>query len=144
MKSLLCTILALATLAMAGAALAPPESRADDPIEISMQKLNDVEWEPGDEIPDEVAAYDGQRITISGFMRNGTVEGETWFDLTNDSCGCGTSKLQHFVRVTIEDGTVAYDPKELTLTGTFEVSELEDEDGFVESLYRLKIDKLDL
>jgi hypothetical protein len=126
-------------LLSSGAALAGAGAEV---LQVSMQKLNGIEWEPGDEVPEEIAAYDGKRIEISGFMRNGTVEGESWFDLTNDSCGCGTSKLQHFVRVTIEDDTVSYDPKELTLTGSFEVSEREDEDGFVESLYRLKIQKL--
>lgn len=133
------TTLALLGLLSSGAALAGAGAEV---LQVSMQKLNGIEWEPGDEVPEEIAAYDGKRIEISGFMRNGTVEGESWFDLTNDSCGCGTSKLQHFVRVTIEDDTVSYDPKELTLTGSFEVSEREDEDGFVESLYRLKIQKL--
>ncbi len=107
-----------------------------------MQKLNNIEWDPGEEIPEEIKAYDGQRVEISGYMRNGTEEGASWFDLTDDSCGCGTSKLQHFVRVTLTDGTTSFDPGELTLTGEFEVSEKEDEDGFIESLYRLKIEKL--
>ena len=140
MRHLLPTALACAVL-LAGSAIS--SAPGDEAIPVSMQKLNGIEWEPGDEVPEDVAAYDGQRIEISGYMRNGTVEGERWFDLTNDSCGCGTSKLQHFVRVTIEEGSVSFDPGELTLTGSFEVSEKEDEDGFVESLYRLKIASLD-
>jgi hypothetical protein len=122
------------------AAAAP--AALDDALEVSMQKLNNIEWDPGEEIPEEIKAYDGQRVEISGYMRNGTEEGASWFDLTDDSCGCGTSKLQHFVRVTLTDGTTSFDPGELTLTGEFEVSEKEDEDGFIESLYRLKIEKL--
>lgn len=113
-----------------------------DAIELSLQKLMSIEWEPGDDVPEDVSVYDGQRVELSGFMRNGTTEGQTWFDLTNDSCGCGTGKVQHFVRVTIESGTTSFSPAELTLVGTFEVSEKEDEDGFVESLYRLKIETL--
>lgn len=125
----------LATLALAWAP-------GEEVMQLSMQKLNAIEWEPGDEVPEEIAAYDGLRVEISGYMRNGTVEGESWFDLIDDSCGCGTSKLQHFVRVTLTDGAVSFDPQELSLTGSFEVSEREDEDGFVESLYRLEIERL--
>ncbi|MFT7667478.1 MAG: hypothetical protein ACI8X5_000157 [Planctomycetota bacterium] len=114
-----------------------------EPIEVSMQKLNSIEWSPGDEIPVEVTQFDGERVEISGYMRNGTLEGESWFDLTNDSCGCGTGKLQHFVRVSLSEGTTTFTPGEMTLTGAFEVSEKEDEDGFVESLYRMKTKSLD-
>ena len=130
--------MALPLLAPLALAWAPGE----EVMQLSMQKLNAIEWEPGDEVPEEIAAYDGLRVEISGYMRNGTVEGESWFDLIDDSCGCGTGKLQHFVRVTLTDGTVSFDPQELTLTGSFEVSEKEDEDGFVESLYRLEIERL--
>ena len=125
---------------VAQAATAPE----DEPMSVSLQKLADIEYEPGDDIPKDVLAYNGQRVEISGYMRNGTTEGQTWFDLTNDSCGCGTSKLQHFVRVTIEEGGATFTPSELVLTGSFEVSEKEDEDGFVESIYRLTIKTLDL
>jgi len=114
----------------------------EDVLQVSLQKLMNVEWNPGDELPEDIKAYDGQRVEISGFMRTGTTEGETWFDLTNDSCGCGTGKLQHFVRVSLTDDRTRFDPGELVLTGSFEVSEKEDEDGFVESLYRMKIEKL--
>ncbi len=129
---------------MAAAEVSPPSQQlpAGDAIEVSLQKLMSIEWEPGDDIPEDVSVYDGQRVEVSGFMRNGTTEGQSWFDLTNDSCGCGTGKVQHFVRVTIEKGTTSFTPAELTLVGTFEVSEKEDEDGFVESLYRLKIETL--
>ncbi|MFT7486574.1 MAG: hypothetical protein ACI9F9_002429 [Candidatus Paceibacteria bacterium] len=117
--------------------------RIVEPMPVSLQKLADIEYEAGDEIPDEILAYDGEEVEISGYMRNGTTEGETWFDLTNDACGCGTSKLQHFVRVTLEEGSTSFTPDELVLTGRFEVSEKEDEDGFVESIYRLEIKSLD-
>ena len=126
----------------AESAPAAQQRLAGDAIEVSLQKLMSIEWEPGDDIPEDVSVYDGQRVEVSGFMRNGTTEGQTWFDLTNDSCGCGTGKVQHFVRVSIENGTTSFSPAELTLVGTFEVSEKEDEDGFVESLYRLKIETL--
>jgi len=118
-------------------------SADDGVLEVSMQKLNNVEYEPGDELPEEITALDGMRIQISGYMRNGTIEGETWFDLTNDSCGCGTSKLQHFVRVSIKEGTTSFRAGELVLIGDFAVGEVEDEDGFVESIFRLEIESLE-
>jgi hypothetical protein len=132
------TTLALALAALSLGAAAP----APEALELSLQKLMNVEWEPGEELPGEITAYGGQRVRISGFMRNGTTEGETWFDLTNDSCGCGTGKVQHFVRVTLERGTTTFSPAELTLEGVFEVGEREDEDGFVESLYRLSVEEI--
>ena len=115
----------------------------DAPIDVSMQKLANIEYEPGDDIDEEVLVYSGHLVRINGYMRIGTTEGESWFDLTDDSCGCGTSKLQHFVRVTMTDGVTSFDPSELELTGVFEVGEVEDEDGFVESIYRMTIESLD-
>lgn len=133
----------LVVLLACGAALAFAGPGEDLPIDVSIQKLSDIEYEPGDDIDEEVLAYNKQRVRINGYMRNGTTEGESWFDLTDDSCGCGTSKLQHFVRVTLSEGTTRYDPGELELTGYFEVGEIEDEDGFVESIYRMTITSLD-
>lgn len=114
----------------------------DEVIEVSIIKLNNVEYVEGKALPEWVTALDGRQVRIAGFMRNGTVDGETWFDLCNDNCGCGTSKLQHFVRVTIEEGTTLFNPGELTLVGEFSAGELEDEDGFVESIFRLTIPEL--
>ncbi|MCB9913536.1 MAG: hypothetical protein H6828_00135 [Planctomycetes bacterium] len=130
----------LPALLLVGLGAAAPS--AEDATVVQMVELNNVEYQIGDDLPDWVIALDGQRIEIAGFMRTGTLEGETWFDLTNDSCGCGTSKLQHFVRVTLESGTTSFTPDELTLTGTFAAGEQEDEDGFVESIYRLTITSL--
>jgi hypothetical protein len=113
-----------------------------DVHEVSMVKLNNIEYQVGDDLPKWVTALDGETIRISGFMRNGTLEGEAWFDLTNDSCGCGTSKLQHFVRVTLGEGTTTFTPDELVLEGTFSVGEKLDEDEFVESIFRLKVESL--
>ena len=115
----------------------------DEATEVSMLRLNNVEYTVGDPLPDWVTALDGKSISISGYMRNGTIEGEGWFDLTNDNCGCGTSNLPHFVRVTIEEGKTSFTPTELQLVGTFAAGEVEDEDGFVESVFRLTIAKLD-
>jgi len=136
-------LLALGALLILATFAGAFQDREGGVLTVSMQKLNNIDWEPGEEIPEDIAAYDGHRIEISGYMRNGTNEGQSWFDLIDDSCGCGTSKLQHFVRVVLSEGTVSFSPSELTLTGSFEVSEKEDEDGFVESLYRLKIAKLE-
>ncbi|HIG12014.1 MAG: hypothetical protein ABGY71_02200 [bacterium] len=110
--------------------------------EVSMLRLNNIEFEVGDELPDWVLALDGETVQLSGYMQSETLEGESWFDLTNDSCGCGTSKLQHFVRVIIEDGTTTFTPSELELEGVFSAGEEFDEDEFIESIFRLTIDSL--
>ncbi len=132
----------LRTSLVVGIAFLASASSEDSVHEVSMVKLNNIVYEVGDDLPEWVAALDGETIKISGYMRNGTLEGESWFDLTNDSCGCGTSKLQHFVRVTLENGKTTFSPQELELEGTFSASEKLDEDDFVESIFRLTIDTL--
>lgn len=121
---------------------AAPSASIEDVHELSMLKLNNIEYEVGDDLPEWIAALDGEKVRISGYMRNGTLEGMQWFDLTNDSCGCGTSKLQHFVRVTMDNGKTTFSPEELELEGTFSAGEKLDEDEFVESIFRVKIDSL--
>jgi len=129
----------LLAVPLIGLATGGPE---DEVFELSIIKLNNVEYVEGKALPEWVTALDGREVRIAGFMRNGTVDGDTWFDLCNDNCGCGTSKLQHFVRVTLEEGTTVFTPGELTLVGEFSAGELEDEDGFVESIFRLTIPSL--
>ena len=132
-------ILALAT----GTAPASQASVDDDPVEVSIQKLKNAKYEQGKPLPDEIQELDGKTIEIEGYMAIGTLEGVDTFELVPESCECGRSKVNHFVRVTISDGLTRYRPGRIKLTGKFSVSEVKDEDGFVESVYRLTIESLD-
>ncbi len=85
---------------------------------------------------------DGKTISIEGYMAVGTLEGVKKFEFTPESCECGRSKVNHFIEVELEEGVTTYKPGRFKLTGTFSASEVK-EDGFVKSVYRLKIKKLD-
>ncbi len=74
-------------------------------------------------------------------MAVGTLEGIKKFEFTPESCECGRSKVNHFIEVTIEEGVTTYKPGRFKLVGTFSASEVK-EDGFVKSVYRLTIKKL--
>ena len=116
--------------------------RGDDPIEVSIQELTSVEYKRGEELPAEIRKLDGKKVTIDGYMALGTIEGVSKFELVPEPCECGRSKVQHFVDVTMEKGTVSYRPGRVQLVGTLEVGEVE-EDGFVVSVYRLRIESID-
>ena len=133
------TLLALAASSVAPASVAV----ADDPLEVSIQKLKDAEYKKGKPLPEDIQELDGKTIKIEGYMAIGTLEGVETFELVPESCECGRSKLNHFVEVTISDGLTTYRPGRFTLTGKFSVGEVKDEDGFVKSVYRLTIESLD-
>lgn len=135
--TLLLGICALSTSA------APASLAADDPVEVSMQKLKNANYEKGKPLPDEIQELDGKTIEIEGYMAVGTLEGVDTFELVPESCECGRSKVNHFVLVTITDGLTSYRPGRIKLTGEFSAGEVKDEDGFVESVYRLTIESLD-
>ena len=114
----------------------------DDPLEVSLQELTSVDYKRGEKLPDEIAKLDGKKVTIEGYMALGTIEGVEKFELVPEPCECGRSKVQHFVDVTMEKGTTSYRPGRIQLVGTLEVGEVE-EDGFVVSVYRLRIESID-
>ncbi len=128
--------MALAPVASLQASPAPPVVD-DEPIEVELSDLTTIDWRPGREVPEKIRKLDGKRIRIKGLMAMGTVEGVDTFNLVTSGCSCGTTKVQHFVKVTLADDVTQFTPDELTLTGVFSVGE-EEEDGFVTSLYRLK------
>lgn len=115
---------------------------ADDVIEVSIDKLTSIEYRRGKQLPEDVAELDGKLIRIEGYMSIGTLEGVETFELVPEPCECGRSKLQHFIEVTLSEGTVSYRPGRITLEGRFAASEVV-EDDFVVSLYRLTIRSLD-
>lgn len=138
------TTLTLAAGLSSAPALVSPASLADDdePVEVSIEKLTSVDYEPGEELPEDIEDLDGKTITIEGYMALGTLEGVEKFELVPEPCECGRSKVQHFVDVKITDGLTTFRPGRIELTGEFSVGEKK-EDGYVVSLYRLEIRSLD-
>jgi len=133
----------LLALALAAPAIARDLAAAeDDPIEVNLQVLMNVDYERGKPLPDEILALKGKRVKITGLMALGTPEGAEQFELVNSGCECGRSKVHHFVQVTMPEGeTTTYTPDEITVVGIFDVGE-KIEDGFVTSLYRLKAESV--
>ena len=123
------------------AAEEPDEPDDEEIIEVSILELKNMRYRPGRPLPKWVAALDGKRVRIWGYMAIGTLEGLEKFELVPESCECGRSKVNHFVDVTITEGVTRYIPGRITLIGDFEASEIE-EDGYVTSLFRLEIDEL--
>lgn len=145
MRSTILTFwLALVPLTASSGQVAPPrfglahrgDAAAEEVVEVTLAKLMNYEWKQGMRVPKEIRELDGKKVRISGLMALGTLEGVSEFELVSDACGCGQSKMNHFVMVDLGDDTTGYDPDELVVEGTFEVGE-EVEDGFVVSLYRL-------
>lgn len=110
-------------------------------VEVSILKLRNARYRPGQPLPDWVQELDGKRVSIWGHMAIGTLEGLSKFELVPESCECGRSKVNHFVDVTLTEGQTRFIPGRITLVGTFYASEKE-EDGFVTSLYRLSTTEL--
>ena len=132
-------ILTLCTASIATPATAPT---AEDPvIELSLLDLMTLDYRPGGKLPAWVRALDGSRVRMEGYMALGTPEGNEKFELVWDSCGCGQSKVHHFVEVSLTEETTTFEPDIIWVEGTFSVGEIR-EDGFVVSLFRLKTESL--
>ncbi len=132
--------LALVAAPTASDAAAPAAApTVEDPLEVSIEYITSIEYKQGKALPKDILDLDGKTVMITGYMAIGTLEGATVFELVPESCECGRSKVQHFIEVSIESGGVTYAPGRVDLTGVFSVGEVE-EDGFVTSLYRLKIE----
>lgn len=109
-------------------------------------KIKDEEELPV--IPDEVRAWDGKAVVVTGFMNPVRFdrEGVSEFLLVKDILGCcfgATPRMNHWIRVRMKEGERAkfYAYDQLTVFGTIEVSE-EIEDGYVMSVYRMTVDHL--
>ena len=117
----------------------PPEPEEEEPLEVSIEYITSIEYRRGRSLPADILELDGKKVTITGYMAIGTEEGSSVFELVPESCECGRSKVQHFIEVTIEDGGVSYQPGRIDLVGIFGAGEVK-EDGFVTSIYRLKLE----
>ena len=127
-------------LSMGAATMATPAAApaAEDPvIELTLLDLMSIDYRPGKRLPAWVRALDGRRVRIEGYMALGTPEGMDKFELVWDSCGCGQSNVNHFIKVTLTDETTTFDPDIIFVEGELSVGEIR-EDGFVISLFRLK------
>ena len=132
------------TLSLGAASMVTPAAApaAQDPvIELSLLDLMSLDYRPGKKLPAWVLALDGRRVRIEGYMALGTLEGVEKFELVWDSCGCGQSKVHHFVEVSLTDETTTFDPDIIWVEGQFSVGEVR-EDGFVVSLFRLKTESV--
>ena len=145
----LCAALSLAAMPappargpLAGATAAARALDDEQPLELTLTKLMAAKYDPGKPLDEDILEFDGKKVKITGLMALGTLEGQETFELTSDSCGCGQSKVNHFVKVTLVDETTRYTPNEITVTGTFEASE-EIVDGFVVSVYRITADEIE-
>lgn len=119
----------------------PPPPPPGEIFEVSILRLRAARYVRGRPLPKWIRELDGKRIRIWGHMALGTLEGETKFELVPESCECNRSKVNHFVDVTLTDGVTRFIPGRITIEGIFHASEVE-EDGYVTSLYRLKIKEL--
>ncbi|QDU86034.1 hypothetical protein Pla163_31830 [Planctomycetes bacterium Pla163] len=110
-----------------------------DPVELDVRDLTSFEWEVGDPIPEDLLRYDGRRVIIRGFMYQGVEDVVDQFPLVAESCQCNERLLpHHFIDVTLKRGDTGPIPGEFEVLGKLSVGEVEDEDGFVVSLFRLK------
>lgn len=118
-----------------------PAPDDDGVIEVSILALKNIRYRRGRPLPKWVQELDGKRIRLWGYMAIGTLEGRQAFELVPESCECGRSKVNHFVDVTLTKGRTKFIPGRITLTGIFNASE-EETDGFITSLYRLRVESL--
>ena len=110
----------------------------EEPVEVDLMRLANVDYRPGRALPADIQALDGKTVRMIGYMAQDTTEGTSVFLLTFDQCGCNGAKVQHFVEVTLSDDVVSFSPNKIEVVGTLEVGEQEDELGFVKSIYRLR------
>ncbi|MGD2017485.1 MAG: hypothetical protein PVJ89_05180 [Planctomycetota bacterium] len=123
------------------AAMERGEEPDNEIVEVSILRLKNARYRPGRPLPEWVQELDGKKISLWGYMAIGTLEGLTEFELVPESCECGKSKVNHFVQVTLNDDVTRFIPGRITLVGTFDCGEVE-EDGFITSVYRLSTDEL--
>jgi hypothetical protein len=118
----------------------------DDPRRIDFGTLSSFEYEEGKPLPKEVRDLDKKEIRISGFMRgeNGATQDLEVFMIVNEACGCsGDPKLNEVLYCAMPEGQkVNAIAGSVLITGTILVGE-EKEDGYVVSLYRVEVTKVE-
>jgi len=103
---------------------------------------------PPDQIPAEVLAYDGREVELEGYMlvsrfAHGQVLG---FELSRHYMGCcfgRAPRLNEWVVIDVPEGVEARIGATMRVRGQLEVGELAGEDGWVESVYRMRAESID-
>jgi len=109
-----------------------------DAVELDVRDLTTIEWEVGDLLPESITKLDGKRVVIRGYMHMSVTDTTTRFPLVADSCQCADRLLpHHYIDVELKRGDTGPIPGEFEVLGKLSIGEVEDEDGFVVSLYRL-------
>lgn len=140
MRPLLLTLLAVLLSVL------PATAAVDDelPVDIDIVDLTSIEWGPGEPLPRWIQNLDGRRVRIAGYMHASTQDDASEFMLVDDSCICiGNPQPHHFLDVTLVDQTTSRRQGLVDVVGTFDVGELEDENGYVKSLFRLTADVIE-
>lgn len=110
----------------------------EDAREVSLLELANVEWTRGKKLPKEVRELKGKKVKLVGYMALDTEEGQRSFRMAYESCSCSTAKVTHFVKVTLPEGEVTkFEPGLIEVVGTFYPGAKYDDDGFVDSVYRV-------
>lgn len=137
-------LLAAAPLLAAFAAPAAPSATTLAPVfaseaqEVSLLELANVEWQKGKELPKEIQDLKGEKVKLVGYMALDTEEGQDSFRMSYESCSCSTAKVTHFVKVKMPKGKVTtFQPGLIEVVGTFYPGPKYDEDGFVDSVFRV-------
>ncbi|MCA8980970.1 MAG: hypothetical protein KDC14_13160 [Planctomycetes bacterium] len=109
----------------------------DDPQEVSLLELANVEWKKGQDLPKEITDLKGEKVKLVGYMALDTEEGQETFRMSYESCSCSSSKVTHFVKVKMPKGKVtSFEPGLIEVVGTFYAGAKYDDDGFVDSVFR--------
>lgn len=148
LRPLTTLLAAVPLIAVLSAAAAPPAASMaiaasfaleDDPKDVSLLELANVEWKRGKDLPKEITDLKGVTVKLTGYMALDTEEGQDSFRMSYESCSCSTSKVTHFVKVLMpKDEVTSFKPGLIEVVGTFYSGAKYDDDGFVDSVYRVR------
>ncbi len=135
----------ISTLLTIGVSTATTRTDDDEPVDVDIKTLTEIEWQEGDPLPDRIKKYDGKKVRITGLMdpNQYVPEKVTQFHLVSNTCGCSGAGVQHFISVDLGEQEIDYQTKPIDLIGKISIGEVEDDDGFVTSVYRLEVEKIE-
>ncbi len=111
----------------------PEPPKREDPVELDPQVLGNFEYKEKMELPKDVAAWNGRRVKITGFI-NPTQQavGLTNFLLVKDRSSCCFGKrpqINHYIEVTLADGKkMNYTQDPVGVVGTLKIEDRWDGD----------------
>ena len=125
------------------------DPRKDDLLDLPFAKLAFRYWPQAkggrDPIPAEIRKLDGRKVAIEGYMipidfEKGKVR---TFLLSRSMMGCcyaDSPGITDVIKVQRADGKTMSFEQMVRVTGSLEVGEEKDADGYLESVYRIKAD----